>query len=58
MVTKKNKKILKWILIIGGIALVIYLISQTGDGNLFSVSNVQSAPSSISGSAGGGGIIR
>jgi len=36
---KKNKKILKWILIIGGIALIIYLISQSGDTNLFSVAS-------------------
>ncbi len=35
----KTKKIIKWILIIGGIALVIYLISQSGDSNLFSVAS-------------------
>ena len=55
---KKNKKILKWILIIGGIALIIYLISQSGDTNLFSVSNVQSVPQSIANSGGSGSIIR
>ena len=54
---KKNKKILKWILIIGGIAIAIYLISQSGDSNLFSVANVPSAPSSIVSSSGGGGIV-
>jgi len=36
---KKTKKILKWILIVGGIALLIYLISQFGDGNYLSVAS-------------------
>jgi len=54
---KKKKKILKWILIIGGIALLIYLISQSGDSNLFSVSNIPSVSPSVS-SVGSGGIVR
>jgi len=46
---KKNKKIVKWILIGLGIALAFYLV---GDGQLFSV--VSESTSSISG--GGGGL--
>jgi len=52
-----NKKIIKWILIIGGIALLIYLISQSGDSNVLSVANIDTISSSASGS-GSGGLVR
>jgi len=51
---KKNEKILKWILIIGGIALLIYLISQSGDGNFFSVVMDTVKPSHSVGMGAGG----
>ena len=53
---KRTKKILKWVIIIGVIAVALYFVSQSGDSNLFAVTNSPPLPSSI-GAGSGGGIV-